>query len=134
MGTQQELTTEQISVLLWIKALNDFKDADCPDDTLDDKIMKFDLISAGISSECFKDSMQAFENMEIISIDDEDQVYRLTTKGKALMVGMSAIKNFSDETVKNLFNGSVKAIDFAKEHKSEIIGLVFTVLNNIASA
>lgn len=37
MGTQQQLTTEQVSILLWLKALNDFKGEEFENSSFNDK-------------------------------------------------------------------------------------------------
>jgi len=130
MGTQQELTTDQVAVLMWVKALNDFKDPDCPNDTLDDKIEKFDLISADLSSTTFLDGMNAIKELGVIDVVGDEEIYRLTDKGKALMVALSAIKGLSDETIKNILNGSIKVKDFVIEHREEIISIIITIMFN----
>lgn len=62
--------------------------------------------------------------LEGITGSEEETVYELTTNGKALMTALSAIKNLTDETIKKIVNGSIRVIDFVKEHDSEIIGFI----------
>lgn len=53
MRNEKVMTKEQIGVLMWVKALNDFKSPDCPNDTLNDKIKKFEYESAGLDDDTF---------------------------------------------------------------------------------
>lgn len=129
MGTKQ-LTQEEVVVLLCVKALNDFKDLECPNDTLDTKINKFDYTSEdGMYKETFIDGLKKLETLGIIHIqlEDEDSYYVLTAKGKVTMKALSAIKGFTDETVQKIVNGTISVLDFTKEHWLDIL----TILSNL---
>ena len=124
MGELRLLTVEEVSVILWIKALYDFKNPNCPNDTLDDKLKKFDFTTANLYREDYENGIAALIDLGALVIDAEDNVAKLTTKGNLLMVSLSAIKDFSDETVKNIMNGSIIVSDFVVEHRKEI-GSIF---------
>ena len=125
---EQEFTLNQVSVLMWVKALNDFKNPDCPNDTLDDKIEKFDNETANIDIDTFKDGLEKMCSIGVLELSGEEQVYQLTANGKALMAALSAAKGFSDETMKKILNGTIKMVDFVKEHKSEILSIILTII------
>ena len=125
---EQEFTLNQVSVLMWVKALNDFENPDCPNDTLDDKIEKFDNETANIDIDTFKDGLEKMCSIGVLELSGEEQVYQLTTNGKALMAALSAAKGFSDETMKKILNGTIKMVDFVKEHKSEILSIILTII------
>lgn len=130
VGTKQHLTTEETAILLCVKALNDFKNPDYPEDTLDEKIKKFDSTSDNIGVENFKAGLKKLESMEVlesVELEDDKYGYALTAKGKVVMNALSAIKGFSDETVQKIVNRAINVSAFVKEHGLEIIGILSNI-------
>lgn len=132
MGAEQkELTVEEVSILLWIKALNDFTDPDIPEDTLDSKINKFEVESAGIEREVFEKGIEAICELGILRESGSEPEIELTTQGKAVLTALSTIKGLSDESVQKILTGTINVIKFAKEHKEEIFTIITICLSKI---
>lgn len=134
MGDLKILKEKEVSVILWIKALYDFENPDCPHDTLDDKLKKFDFTTAKLYKEDYEAGIAALIDIGALTIDDESNVAKLTTKGNILMVSLSAIKGFSDETVTNIMNGTIIVTDFVVEHRKEIASILLKVFEKVVFA
>lgn len=123
-----QLTVEQVSVLLWVKALEDYRNEKHPEETLDEMIQQFDLTSIDMSDEEFMDGLDALQSIGVIDKKGEEQIYELTKSGEKLMIALSAVKGFSDETVQKIFNGTIRARDFVLEHKDEIFSIFTKII------
>lgn len=130
----QEITLEQTSILLWIKALNDFTEADTPDDTLDVKINKLDVESIGLERETFEKGLHDLCEMEILRQSEAEQEIELTMLGKAVMAALSTMKCLPDETVQKILNGTINTIEFVKEHRTEILNVITLVFMQFRQA
>lgn len=127
MGAVQ-LTEKEMVALMIVKALDDFETSDPEDNTLDYKIRAFDIDvdEEGISMEEFDKALNKFDQFGIFDASNESE-YVFTLKGKALMVALSAMEKLTDEVKRGIINGTIKAVDFVKENKSEIITILIAV-------
>ena len=124
MGTQQAFTEEQVSVLLWLKVFNGYNEGELKDKTLDEKIEAIewgDKSWEGITREQIDNGIDLMQSLGLLDIVGDDERYVLTVKGKVFFAALSVIEGFSDETKTNILNGSIKALDFVKDHKEEIL-------------
>ena len=124
MGTVQ-LTEIEMATLMIVKALDDFETEDSADNNLDYKMraFTFEADEEGMTVEEYDDALTKFEQMGIL-VENE---FILTLKGKALMVALSAMNKLTDEVKRGIFNKTIKAVDFVKENKSEIIAIIIAI-------
>lgn len=127
MGTVQ-LNEIEMATLMILKALNDFKPYNLSNDNFDYKLKSFRFIEddEGFTKEEFGASLMKLYEMGIFIVNCEE-VAELTLKGKALMVALSAMKSLTDDVKNKIFNGTIKAVDFVKENKSEIIAIIIAI-------
>lgn len=134
MAKNQEITLEQTSVLLWVKALYDFTDANAPDDTLDVKINKLDVESIGFEREAFEKGLTELCDIGILRQSEAEQEIELTMLGKAVMTALSTVKCLPDETIQKILNGTINTVEFVKEHGAEILNVVTLVFMQFRQA
>ena len=128
MNKEQLITDREMVALMIIKALDEFETEDCEDNNINYKIHAFEVDEKeeGITTEEFENALIKFDNWGIFDASNESE-YVFTIKGKALMVALSAMKNLTDDVKCGIINGTIKAIDFVKENKSEIVAILIAV-------
>ena len=124
MGNLQ-LTETDMATLMIVKALDDFKTEDSADNNLDYKMraFTFEEDEEGMTAKEYDDALTKFEQMGIL-VENE---FILTLKGKALMVALSAMEKLTDDVKRGIINGTIKAVDFVKENKAEIVAILIAV-------
>lgn len=121
MNTKEKLITRQeAEALIWVKLLNDFSDPNCPDDTLDDKIEKFDLETANIELSDFKKGLNKLISLDILKLDEEKNIYVLTGYGELVFAALTPLKNRKDKTIAHIWNGIITAGEFIDKFSSDI--------------
>lgn len=103
MGTQQQqgLTENHVSVLLWIKALNDFKGEGYENSTFNEKYVAFENVEdTGIEVEEFVDCMNFWIENKILKRNNEADELSLTEQGEKLFTLIDTKGIQSDEEVK----------------------------------
>lgn len=128
MENKHGITLEQTSVLLWIKALNDFTDVDNAQDTLGIKLNKFDVESADFERADFICGIEALCKLGVLKQNEEEQEIELTMAGKSVLNALSTIKCLSDEAIHKILNGTINMVEFVKEHGIEIMSVVSGIL------
>lgn len=82
MGTQQVLTTEQISVLLWLKVLDGFKREGFENATFDEKYNAFEAVEdTGISRETYDKCVEFWINNGVVKESVFTHEYSISKKG-----------------------------------------------------
>lgn len=121
MDTKEKLITRQeAEVMIWVKLLNDFSDPNCPNDTLDTKIEKFDVETAHIELEDFKKGLSKLIFLEILRFDEEKNIYELTGYGESVFAALTLLKNKKDKTIAFIWNGIMTAGEFIDKFSSDI--------------
>jgi len=82
MGAENLFTLDEIKVLLLIKLLDEYEHPDYLEDTLADKINRFDHSSADMDIEVFEAGLDKMEETGLLVWDNIEDAYELTEKGK----------------------------------------------------
>ena len=129
MNKEQLITDREMVALMIIKALDEFETEDPEDNNINYKIHAFEIDEKeeGITAEEFENALIKFDNFGIFDASNESE-YVFTLKGKALMAALSAMKNLTDDVKRGIINRTIKAVDFVKENKSEILTIILTIL------
>ena len=127
MSTVQ-LNEIEMATLMILKSLNDFETYNVSNNNLDYKLkaFMFDEAEEGFTKEEYGASLMKLHEMGIFTVNCEE-VAELTLKGKALMFALSAMRNYTDDVRTKIYNKTIKAIDFVKENKSEIVAILIAV-------
>lgn len=121
MSTKEKLITRQeAEVMIWVKLLNDFSDPNCPEDTLDTKIEKFDIETAKMELNDFKKGLNKLISLDILKLDEEKNVYELTGYGELVFVALTPLKNRKDKTIALVWNGIMTAGEFIDKFCGDI--------------
>lgn len=137
MGTQQVLTTEQISVLLWLKVLDEFKGEGFKNATFDEKYSAFEAVEdTGISRETYDKCVEFWKNNGVIKENVFTHEYSISKKGQELFKHLDELQDSTDSAVSATVNELLKANtlctihEFIKKHPQEtlmVIGLALQV-------
>lgn len=137
MGTQQALTTEQISVLLWLKVLDEFKDEGFENATFDEKYDAFEAVEdTGISRETYDKCVKFWINNGVIKESVFTHKYSISKKGQELFKHLDELQDSTDSAVSATVNELLKANtlcsihEFIKKHPQEtlmVMGLALQV-------
>lgn len=131
MGAQQKLTAEQVSILLWIKALNDFKGEGFEDSTFDEKFQAFEAVEdTGFSREEYDTYIDFWIKNKVLEENAQTHELTITAQGKRLFELIESEGVKSDDEVKAiLIFGKVmitlkKIVDCVKNHPQEVISII----------
>lgn len=135
MEKQKEFTEAQISILLWLKALDDFKEGSCKDKTFTEKYNEFEEVDAiGFTSKEYMDTVDFWVGCGILK--DEEVGYSISEKGKELFKKLDEMQGMEDEVIRKKLN-NIKNItemmyatkEFIKGHYPEIIKILLDVVH-----
>lgn len=131
MATQQELTTKQVSILLWIKALNDFKGEGFEDSTFDEKFHAFEAVEdTGFSREEYDTYVDFWIENKVLEENAKTNELSITKQGKRLFELIESEGAKSDDEIKAVLNSGKKQttldriVECVRKHPQEIIGIV----------
>lgn len=137
MGTQQ-LSIEQISVLLWLKVLDEFKGEGFENATFDEKFNAFEAVEdTGFSREDYDRHVEFWKNNGIIKESKKGHEYSISKKGQKLFKQIDEMQGSIDSEVADTVQKLLKANDlfliheFVKTHQQEtlmVIGLALQVV------
>ena len=135
MGVQQALTTEQVSILLWLKAIDDFKGEGYETATFNEKYDAFEAVEdTGFTREEYDSYVGFWKRNGIIDEDKHTQEYSISKKGKKLFKQLDEMKESSDKEIADTLNNLSKASDlsaihtFVKNHPQEILLIISLAL------
>ena len=113
----KRITAEELSVLVWLKLLDDFElttEEGEVVENLSEKIDRFDMMTADIEPQFFYDTVNKLEELELVT---ELSLSDLGTKVASALLAM--------ENAKNKVTASFKEIvKFIKDNKEEIISVL----------
>ena len=128
MGTQQALTTEQLSVLLWLKVLDEFKDEGFENATFDEKYNAFEAVEdTGISRETYDKCVKFWINNGVIKESVFTHKYSISKNGYELFKHLDELQDSTDSAVSDTVNELLKANtlcsihEFIKKHPQETL-------------
>lgn len=122
----EKYTLSEINVIMWLKALYDFVNPDFPNDTFDDKMMKFRYKTADIETEDLQSVLEKLMNQGIVDLSTGRCEF--TLKGITIMKALSAIKDLSDKTIQAIVNGTIDVTEYVKEHLIDILEILGATL------
>ena len=103
MGVQQALTTEQVSILLWLKTIDDFKGEGYETATFNEKYDAFEAVEdTGFTREEYDSYVGFWKRNGIIDEDKHTQEYSISKKGKKLFKQLDEMKESSDKEIEQL--------------------------------
>lgn len=109
---KQKITVKELSVLMWLKLLQDFKDIEAT--ALVDKIEVFQIDTTDIEPEFFYETVEKFRNMGIMT---DDSLSEDAYKCAELLLGM--------ENAKIKITTSFKEIaQFIKDNRNDIYNIL----------
>lgn len=121
MGTQQQLTTEQVSILLWLKALNDFKGEEFENSSFNDKYDAFEAVeSAGFSREEYDKHVDFWIKNKVIKEKSKTQELSISKKGQKLFELINAEGEKSDSEIKEVLQVDLSKTPMDKTPFSEL--------------
>ena len=125
------LTDNEIMALVWIKCLNEFEDADCPEDELYEKVRKFDVTDIGMDDEEFVAALKGLAQLGVITYEEDIfEIYDnepkciLTEHGEKVIDALTPIMKMSDNAIKNIINGTISVAEFVKKYGKDIINIL----------
>lgn len=138
MGTQQALTTEQVSILLWLKALDDFKGEGFENSSFDEKYHAFEAVEdTGFSREEYDNHVEFWINNKVIEVNSETQELSITKQGQKLFELIDAEGDKSDAEIKEVLQADLsktpidKVISCVKAHPQDVIGIIGLCLQGV---
>ena len=113
---KQKITVKELSVLMWLKLLQDFKDIEAT--ALVDKIREFPVEQIDIEQEFFADTVDKFMDMGLMTYDSlSEEAYKCAER--LLGIENTAIK------IKSSFK---EICQFVKDNKEEILKISISIL------
>lgn len=131
MGTSQLITENQVSVLLWIKVLNDFKGEGYENASFNEKFQAFEAVEdTGLTRKEYEEIVDFWVASGVFK--EKKRVYEisLTKKGKALFEIIDNMENDSDKEVRDALNelkdkNSLESIiEYVKQNPETVIGVI----------
>ena len=108
MGTQQALTTEQVSVLLWLKALNDFKGEGFENSSFDEKYQAFEAVEdIGFTWEEYESYVDFWIKNKVIKESSKTHELSITKQGQKLFELINAEGEKSDAEIKEVLQADL---------------------------
>lgn len=132
MEKQQDFTEAQVSILLWLKALDDFESSACK--TFNEKYNAFEEVDGtGYTGTEYMELVDFWAGRGILK--EEEKGYSLTETGKKLFKKLDEMEGRSDEEVRKKLNDirNVKEKmdeikEFIKDHLPEILTAISLTL------
>ena len=127
MENKKKITVDELSVLLWLKVLDDYE---VPDEfgnkvtALKDKIERFDITTADIEPEFFYDTVNKLEDLGLMT---EDSLSDKGVKVAAVILENPKFENalLEFESAKITAEVSIKEIcQFIKENRNDIYNIL----------
>lgn len=138
MGTQQTLTTEQVSILLWLKALDDFKGEGFENSSFNEKYQAFEAVEdTGFSREEYDNYVDFWINNKVIEVNSDTQELSITKQGQKLFELINAEGDKSDAEIKEVLQVDLlktpidKVISCVKAHPQEVIDIIGLCLQGV---
>lgn len=109
MGTQQQLTEDQITVLIWLKALDDFKEGSFAKSEFSEKYRAFEAVEdTGYSREEFESSVEFWVKNNVLE-ENEDEELSISKQGKKLFKLLEDEQNA--KIISDFLNSNPNGID-----------------------
>lgn len=131
MNKTQTLTAEQVSILLWLKALDDFKGEGFENSSFDEKYQAFEAVEdTGFSREEYNNYVDFWINNKVIEENSDTQELSITKQGQKLFELIDAEGDKRDAEIKEVLQADLsktpidKVISCVKAHPQEVIGII----------
>lgn len=129
VGTTQQLNTEQVSILLWLKALYDFNGEGFEDSSFNDKYYAFEAVEdTGYTREEYDEYVDFWIANKVIN--KKGGKLSISKQGKKLFALIDDAGNEEDSEIKNILQAKLEKtplddiVDFVKSHPKEIIDII----------
>lgn len=131
METSKLLSENQVSVLLWLKALNDFKGEGFENASFNEKFQAFEAVeNTGINRKEYEDIVDFWVASGVFK--EKKRVYEisLTKKGEALFEIIDNMEKDSDKEVRDALNelknkNTLESIiEYVKQNPQIVIGVI----------
>lgn len=132
MGTQQRVTENQVSVLLWLKALYDFKGEGYENSTFNEKYVAFENVEdTGIEVKEFVACVEFWVKNKVLEKNVDTEELSLTKQGKKLFTLIDDKGIQSDEEVKAILEMAKNPTEIKEVGKKIKINAdqIFTFIN-----
>ena len=128
MGVQQALTTEQVSILLWLKTIDDFKGEGYETATFNEKYDAFEAVEdTGFTREEYDKCVKFWINNGVIKESVFTHKYSISKNGYELFKHLDELQDSTDSAVSDTVNELLKANtlcsihEFIKKHPQETL-------------
>lgn len=128
---KRQLSVSEVSVLLWLKALDEFNSEGYENASFDKKFEAFVAVeAAGFTREEYDKNVGFWIKQGIIDVKKDTNEYLISKKGKKLFEQIDKLKDADDEEVRETVNNilslslSDKIINYVKAHPQEVIGVI----------
>lgn len=128
MGTVKDLTSRQVSILLWLKVLYDFKGEGFEAATFNEKFDAFEAVEdTGFTREEYDSYVNFWKCNGIIDENKQTHEYSISKKGQKLFQQLDEMKDSSDKEIADTLKGLLKAndlsiiLEFVSNNKQEIL-------------
>ena len=131
MGTQQKLTTERVVILLWLKALDDFKGEGFEDSSFNEKYQAFEAVEdTGFSRDEYDKCVDFWIGNKVIKEDSKTHELSITKQGKKLFELIEEAGAKEDSEIKEILQARLeqtsfdRIVKYVKEHPQEAISII----------
>lgn len=138
MNKTQTITAEQVSILLWLKALDDFKGEGFENSSFDEKYQAFEAVEdTGFSREEYNNYVDFWINNKVIEENSDTQELSITKQGQKLFELIDAEGDKRDAEIKEVLQADLsktpidKVISCVKAHSQEVIGIIGLCLQGV---
>ena len=122
---KKQITAEELSVLVWLKVLDDYKLEECGEEirSLSEKVERFDTDSADMDGDFFYNTIDKLAEYGLLEKDGEE-IY-LADTSKKISSAILTMENAS-ATIETTWK---EILNFIRENKSDIIGVIGVALS-----
>ena len=122
---QKKITAEELSVLVWLKVLDDYKLEECGEEvtSLSEKVDRFDMDSADMDGDFFYDTIDKLAEYGLLEKDGEE--ISLTDTAKKISSAVLAMEK-AGVTIESTWK---EIAEFIRNNKSDIIGIIGVALS-----
>lgn len=122
---KKQITAEELSVLVWMKVLDDYKLEECGEEitSLSEKVKRFDTDSADMDGDFFYNTIDKLAEYGLLEEDEEE--ISLTDTGEKICSAVLAMEKagvMAEKTWKEI-------LKFIRDNKSDIIGVIGVALS-----
>lgn len=128
MKTVKDLTSKQVSIVLWLKVLYDFKGEGFETATFNEKFDAFEAVEdAGFTREEYDSYVNFWKRNGIIDENKNTHEYSISEKGQKLFQQLDEMKDSSDKEIADTLKELLKANDlsvilkFVSNNRQEIL-------------